>query len=474
MAARNDMPVKKVIFDCQGNLKSEEFLRDEIHRFLGYGGAKGGAKSWSLRAKALKRRLDHPGSSGLLLRRTWQEIFDNHIKYIQTEWSPFGEWNKEHSTFNFHNGSIQSFGYARREEEVREKYYGIERDDIGIDEATQQAEGSINHLDSCVRATVKGIIPQLWLATNPGGKGHGWFKRLFITKVYEKEQDPKDYHFISAKVDDNKILQARDHNYIRQLEKLPPDLRRMLRDGDWDIFEGQAFPELRRDVHGFTHNLSDTWPVGVCYDWGYDHPYAIYLFKIDPSGRFWFFKEFYGWGGKADTGSKETTIAVATKLKKYLDLTGIKPIIHLAGPDFFAEQSGAGMFVAKSYREDFSSQGIILTKMPTPGGSRLQGKMAFHNRLAPMIAGGQPGIMFHLTECHHFWRTVPELVYDQDKNDGDIDTDGEDHPFDAIAHSCRWRAWGKPVEETPKPKLTAKERDAIRTKQIADEAFVEG
>jgi hypothetical protein len=187
--------------------------------------------------------------------------------------------------------------------------------------------------------------------------------------------------------------------------------------------------------------------VGLCYDWGYDKPYAVYAFKIDYDGRFWVFREFYGWGGKPNVGSKETVEVVADKVSAFLISNKISPVVHLAGPDFFAKASGSGMMMTKAYTDVFRDRGIYLTQMPTPAGSRLQGKMAFHSRLA----GDRPGLMVHTEACPHFWRTMQELVYDKN-NSGDIDTDGEDHAYDAIRHACRWREWGKPVVEEPEEK----------------------
>jgi hypothetical protein len=40
-------------------------------------------------------------------------------------------------------------------------------------------------------------------------------------------------------------------------------------------------------------------------------------------------------------------------------------------------------------------------------------------------------------------------VYDSN-NKGDIDSLGEDHLYDCIRHLCRWREWGKPVENDEK------------------------
>lgn len=49
------------------------------HKYLGYGGAKGGGKSWGLRTKAALLCIGYPGITVTIVRRTYPELRDNHI-----------------------------------------------------------------------------------------------------------------------------------------------------------------------------------------------------------------------------------------------------------------------------------------------------------------------------------------------------------------------------------------------------------
>jgi phage terminase large subunit len=49
-------------------------------------------------------------------------------------------------------------------------------------------------------------------------------------------------------------------------------------------------------------------------DWGSYHPYAVGWFAVDYDGRLYMYRELYGWGGKANVGTKETARQVAKKL----------------------------------------------------------------------------------------------------------------------------------------------------------------
>ena len=80
-----------------------------------------------------------------------------------------------------------------------------------MDEATQFSERAFNFLGGCLRG-VNDFPKRFYITCNPGGIGHAWVKRLFIDKKYRSDPDnpeatenPDDYLFIPATVDDNKF-----------------------------------------------------------------------------------------------------------------------------------------------------------------------------------------------------------------------------------------------------------------------------
>ena len=60
------------------NEKQEKALR-ETHRYVGYGGARGGGKSWFVRWKAVLLCLNYAGIKVLITRKTFRELLNNHI-----------------------------------------------------------------------------------------------------------------------------------------------------------------------------------------------------------------------------------------------------------------------------------------------------------------------------------------------------------------------------------------------------------
>ena len=59
------------------NPKQEQFLRS-LRRRVCYGGARGGGKSWVVRAKATLLALNYPGIKIIILRRTYADLWQNH------------------------------------------------------------------------------------------------------------------------------------------------------------------------------------------------------------------------------------------------------------------------------------------------------------------------------------------------------------------------------------------------------------
>ena len=49
-------------------------------KYVCYGGARGGGKSWVVRAKAMKLAHEYPGIKILIVRRTFRELDNNHIQ----------------------------------------------------------------------------------------------------------------------------------------------------------------------------------------------------------------------------------------------------------------------------------------------------------------------------------------------------------------------------------------------------------
>ena len=139
----------KILFD-RPQPKQKEFM-EATEKYVGYGGARGGGKSWALRRKLVILCVKHYGIRVLLLRRTFAEVKDNHLRPLRKELpDSVAVYREIDKSFHFANGSVLRFGYCDSEDDV-DQYQGQEYDIIALDEATQFTEYQFQTLKACVR-----------------------------------------------------------------------------------------------------------------------------------------------------------------------------------------------------------------------------------------------------------------------------------------------------------------------------------
>jgi hypothetical protein len=147
--------------------------------------------------KALLGALMNAGIRVLIVRRTYPELestmiapFLKLIGGAVAEGRPAGhlvaDYNATQRTVFFSNGSVVKFGHLQNQASLSE-YQGQEYDWIFIDEATHFTEYEFRTLGACLRG-VNPFPKRMYLTCNPGGVGHQWVKRLFVTRQYDLVQ----------------------------------------------------------------------------------------------------------------------------------------------------------------------------------------------------------------------------------------------------------------------------------------------
>ena len=218
--------------------KQKLFLQADT-KHIGFGGARGGGKSWSVRQKAKLLALQYPGIRILIVRRTYPELINNHINILRAELLGVAKYNDKDKVLKFGNRSTINFTYCDNDKDL-DRLQGVEYDIIFLDEATQLSEYQMKTITACLRG-VNSFPKRVYYTCNPGGQGHQYIKRIFIDRNYDTGENPEDYTFIQSLVTDNKVLMESQPDYIKQLEALPPKLRKAWLEGDWDVYEGQYF-----------------------------------------------------------------------------------------------------------------------------------------------------------------------------------------------------------------------------------------
>lgn len=425
-----------------------EILRRKEFELL-YGGARGGGKSEAgLAWLSEPEYFYHPEYRCLILRKNAEDLADWLLR-ARRFWAGDVSIIGKPPVLRFPGGGVGTVGHLK-DDSAYEKYQGHEYHKILFEELTQiPKETQYLMVATSCRTTgkLKGELPpQILATTNPGGPGHVWVKNRWVVhpwgRPYTDPQTKKTRIFIPSRAVDNPSL---DEDYWGFLKGLPETIRKAWLDGSWDIYEGQAFPELSRETHGFNHELPEHWPLYISADWGYSAPYSVQFWRLDGDGCGWMEKELYGWSGKANKGTGETVDQVAENIRTVLktNYPEIKPSAVFLGPDWFNNASGRAPVDALTKAEIYPC-----IEVKTGSGYRNKVFWEFQRRIKGR------GIKVHLTNCHHWWRTVPELIIDTDKLDQgkeDIDTKQEDHGYDATGFFILSRAWaGNPATQVIK------------------------
>ena len=438
------------------NPRQEEFLKCE-KKYVAFGGARGGGKSWAVRTKAVLMALKYPGIRILLVRRTMPELESNHLRFLRRQLAGVAEYKAVSRQLVFPGGSVLELGYCACDGDM-DRYQGAEFDVICIDEATQLKEEWLRQFAACLRG-VNEFPKRMYYTCNPGGPGHAYIKRLFIDRAFRDGESPQDYVFIPAKVYDNQVLMQRDPGYLKRLEALPPAKRRAHLEGDWNVYEGQVFAEWRDDPAHYadgkwTHviepfDIPDTWRVYRSFDFGYAKPFSVGWWAVDFDGRLYRILELYGCvPGEPDTGVRWTPEQIFEQIRTteatHPYLRG-RDIRGVADPAIWDASRGDSIAdIADRYGVYFE-----------PGDhQRLPGWMQVHYRLA-FDAAGLP-MLYVFRNCRDTRRTLPLLRYDAHAPE-DVDTRQEDHIADEIRYLCQ----SDPIAPRPMVQRTPKVFDPL-------------
>lgn len=419
------------------NEKQRQFLTCR-KKYIAFGGARGGGKSWAVRTKAKLLALRYAGIRLLILRRTLPELESNHIRFLRAELQGAAVYNAAARRFTFPGGSVIDFGYCASDGDL-DRYQGAEYDVIFIDEATQLREDWMRRLAACVRG-VNSFPKRMYFTCNPGGPGHGYIKRLFIDRRFNRFENPDDYQFIPAKVTDNTALLRAQPDYLDQLRALPARLRRAWLEGRWDIFQGQVFQEFTDDPdhyadRRFTHviepfDIPRSWNVYRSYDFGYAKPFSVGWWAVDYDGCIYRILELYGCTDTPDEGVRWSPDRQFAEIRRIEDthpwLKG-RDIRGVADPAIWDASRGESIYeTALKYRIYFQRG----DNRRIPGWMQMHYRMSFDNQGYPQL--------YVFRNCKAFLRTVPALVY-SDAAPEDVDTTQEDHVADEARYFCMSR-----------------------------------
>jgi hypothetical protein len=395
---------QEVIFKPNSGPQTEFLASSEREVF--YGGARGGGKSYAMLVDPLRYCLK-ANHRALLVRRTMPELRDliQKSQLLYSKAFPGAKWREQEKEWRFPSGAKIEFGYAENMTDAL-RYQGQSYTWIGIDELPQYPSPDIyNFLRSSLRSVDKAEPNTAFDVgiDTPNGK-------KYITR-----------RFIPAKLQDNPYLMQTDDYYI-MLASLPEVQRKQFLDGDWDAYEDSAFPEFSKTTHVVEpFEVPRGWYKFRAADWGYSSPACVLWFAVDYNNNLWIYRELYTKKITADYFARQV---ISMEQGEH---------IHYGVLDVstWAKRGDVGPSIA----ETMIQNGCRWRPSDRSPKSRINGKLEVHKRFK--VIDNEPGIRI-FANCKNLIRTLSTLPTD-DKNPEDVDTNAEDHAYDALRYGCMSR-----------------------------------
>jgi len=413
-----------------------------------YGGAAGGGKSYATLADPL-RSLNHKDFSGLLVRHTTEELREliQKSQELYPKAIPGIKWSERKSQWVTPRGGRIWMSYLDKDQDVM-RYQGQAFNYIAFDELTQWSTPfAWNYMRSRLRSAAPELGLYMRATTNPGSVGHQWVKKMFIDPAQPNESfwatdietgDRLEYprghtkegqplfkrRFIPASLFDNPYL-AESGDYETMLLSMPEHQRKQLLEGDWDVNEGAAFSEFNRKIHVVEpYDIPNSWAKFRACDYGYGSWTGVVWFAVSPSEQLVIYREMY------------VTKVTATDLADMiLDIESDDGTIRYGVLDssLWHKRGDTGPSLA----EQMIMKGCRWRPSDRSKGSRVSGKNEIHRRLQVDEFTEEPQLVFFST-CTNCIAQIPSLPLDK-RNPEDVDTNAEDHLYDAIRYGIMTR-----------------------------------
>lgn len=424
-------------------------------RYIGFGGPRGGGKSFGMRSWFVTACWTFPIEAAIV-RRKRSDLVDNHINAFKLEMKPFIEagylkYNERDAAAYFKNGSILYFNYCDSLEDL-ESIQGKAYDLLGIEESTQLEEHYINVMISSNRPSNVAnkfrtkYRPKALQTFNWGGRSHEFHRRIFWDKVYTKDEDPQDYHFIFAPLKYNTILLDNDPNYAKQLKRLPPQLQKAWIDGDPDAFTGSMF-KIVEEFHvvdqdemldPFNGVIPSHWKLFGSLDAATGDYCSFGLYTKSPGGFIYKIFTYYIKG----LSPQDHVDAITERVMRCPYTDGRKPSYILADRHAFQRRSKTMIGAHDiTWKDLFADRGLHLQRAVD---DRIAGAMAMVHALDykydydnKMIVRS-PKLQFF--KEHLFGTNAPTikelLALERDRNNPeDIDQNSPDHAYDETRYA---------------------------------------
>lgn len=262
---------------------------EKYERIL-FGGSVGGGKSYLMCLDLLVAGIqDYPGDKFVMVRSELESAKDKF-------WRPFvnlippeliAEQNNQHRPFLRLVPPYNTM-YQCVDARSIDKVWGDNLRAVYADEAHMIGRKFFDLIETRFRSAVgQSQYHYAFLCTNPAP---GWLYSDFV-----KTKKPGNL-FVPCLPKENPFIDSDD--YLKRMERyLTPEQYARYALGQWDVFEGQVYPEFDIEVH--VQELDpkgDGWNHLQALDWGHVNPAAVLFSAIDHNGRWLIYDEIYETG----------------------------------------------------------------------------------------------------------------------------------------------------------------------------------
>lgn len=430
-------------------------------------GGRGSAKSTTGRWDAHMRALANPGFSYIILRRTFPQLQQSHLKFIPREMALLGgSFNQTMKKAMYPNGSIGFFSHCATEDDVL-NLLSAEFSLAFFDEISTFEWDQFTKLAASVRAPVgSGIIPMVRAATNPLGPSAMKILEYFVDKNVDPDEDPdynpNDWYAIKANLTDNPYLPT--EQYMKRFSGLPPHVRKAWVEGEFSmenaLFDfrptitkepvddnGSPLPIIVKPYHVIKHmDIEKVVKSATIYraiDAGWFPDPTVCLWIAHLGSRHIIFNE--------KTWYKTTAVDVATDIREEDKRLGVSRVAMTYCDPTMDINTSADI---RSIKELYEDNGI---PMESSINKRDHFATAMHNALAEEAYEDTPRLQIYnngARGCPMLVRTIPQMRFDE-KDTKFMADHKQDHWVVAacyylMSHSSESRKEHHPQGPTPK------------------------
>jgi len=257
-------------------------LEADYAKFIWYCGGFGSGKTYIGSQIANRLVAQCPMGRGLIARQTAVDLKATTMKtfWEVTDMRSIAKHNKSEHLITYKNGhEVYYWGL-----DDIEKLKSLEIGWFWIDEVNEVDENTFNVLKGRLRHKLQ---PKRVGFITSNSEGRNWTYKQFIKGRGVASQKALDKYFVvKAPSNENTYL---PEDYLDVLNSYTGDLYKRYVEASFDVFEGQIFPDFRREIHCIKpFAIPEEWMKVRGIDHGERNPTAILWCAISPKGDLYF------------------------------------------------------------------------------------------------------------------------------------------------------------------------------------------